>query len=278
MTDIHFSDSTIFAIGLGGALMMILPVILFIVLKIKKNIPVKPVLVGAVTFFLFAIILKLPLAYLLYYADNPVAKEVNNNPWLYYLFGGLLAGVFEESGRFIAFKTILKKDSKRITSLAYGTGHGGFESLYVGYQMLTIIALAVIVNSGDTEQLTRGVSPQQTAVMEEQIRQYASVDLGYVLTMVFERATAMSFHMAMSFIVFKAAKDKKSLWLYPLAVVLHALLDFTLVFTKLGIPLFVFEIMLAVVSVLMLILSYKLVYIRYEEPDEKADQAGKRRL
>ncbi len=269
MSDIHFSDSTIFAIGLSGALMMILPVILFIVLKIKKNIPVKPVFIGAAAFFLFAIILKLPLAYLLYYADNPVAKEINNNPWLYYLFAGLLAGVFEESGRFIAYKTILKNDKKRITSLAYGTGHGGFESLYIGYQMLTIIALAFIVNSGDTAQLTQGVSPEQMALMEEQIRQYASVDIVYALLSVVERAVAISFHMSMSFLVFKAANDKKSLWLYPLAVILHALLDFTIVFTKFGVPMYAFEIALAVFSVTALILAYKLVYKKYEDPAEQ---------
>lgn len=269
MSDIHFSDSTISAIALGGVLMILLPIVLFAVLKIKRNIPVKPVIIGAVTFFLFAIILKLPLAYLLYYADNPIAKEINNNPWLYYLIGGLLAGVFEESGRFIAYKTILKKDKKRITALSYGTGHGGFESLYIGYQMLTIIALAVMVNSGNTAQLTDGMSPGQIAVMEEQIRQYASFDLGYMLLSILERAIAISFHIAMSFLVFKAASDNKSIWMYPLAVFLHTLLDFSIVFTKSGLPLYVFEIIFAAFSVTALIFAYKFVYKKYEDPVEQ---------
>ena len=267
MTDIHFSDSTIIFIGLSGAVMMLLPIILFAVLKVKKNIPVKPVFVGAMIFVLFALVLKLPIAYLLYYADNPVAKEINSDPWLYFVIAGMLAGIFEESGRFIAYKTLLKKDRNRITSLSYGVGHGGIESLYIGIQMLSLIALALMVNSGGIAQITGELDPAQTAVAEEQIRQYAAFDGTYAVLGVVERASAICFHIAMSFLVFKAANDKKSLWLYPLAVFIHALIDFSIVFTKFDVPMYVFEIVFASVSALALFLSYKFVYKTVEPPE-----------
>ena len=40
-----------------------------------------------------------------------------------------MAGIFEETGRFLAFKTVLrKKQGKDINALMYGAGHGGFEA------------------------------------------------------------------------------------------------------------------------------------------------------
>lgn len=36
------------------------------------------------------------------------------------MVGALLAGVFEETGRYVAFKFILKKRENKATALAYG--------------------------------------------------------------------------------------------------------------------------------------------------------------
>ena len=50
---------------------------------------------------------------------------------LYALYGGLAAGLFEETGRLLAFRFILKPHTARITALSYGIGHGGIEAFWV---------------------------------------------------------------------------------------------------------------------------------------------------
>lgn len=43
---------------------------------------------------------------------------------------------------------------------------------------------------------------------------------------VYERLIAMTFHVCMSVWVYKAVSQKGKIWLYPAAIVMHALTDF----------------------------------------------------
>ena len=43
---------------------------------------------------------------------------IQGNIWLYALYGGLAAGIFEETGRFLAFRFVLRGRQDRITALA----------------------------------------------------------------------------------------------------------------------------------------------------------------
>lgn len=109
MDNLHFTDEAIAGLIIQSILMIIIPVILFIVWKIKTHEKVLPVIIGAVTWLLFAIILKLAPAYFLLQADNPIAKTISGNIWYTSILAGVLAGVFEETGRFVSFKTVLRK-------------------------------------------------------------------------------------------------------------------------------------------------------------------------
>ena len=259
MDNIHFGNENMLAIGICSALMVIMPVTVFVIWKVKTHSKIKPVFVGAVTFLLFAIVLKLPFAYLLYQSGSPVSEAINSNPWLYYLFGGLLAGLFEESGRFIAFKTVMKNNKQKTDAVTYGIGHGGIESIYIGLSLLSFIAIGVMINSGNTSQLTEGAAPEQIEALKDQLAQYASFDITGVFTGVLERASAMLIHISLSMLVFEAANSRKRLWLYPCAVLTHFVFDFIIVFTKFGLPLIALEIIFVVFSVTTFIIAKKAV-------------------
>ena len=66
---------------------------------------------------------------------------IRGNIWLYALYGGLMAGLFEETGRYLAFSFALKKyRAKNVNALMYGAGHGGFEAIViVGLTMINNI-------------------------------------------------------------------------------------------------------------------------------------------
>lgn len=271
MENLHFSDYSLINIGLSGFLMIIIPAILLVIFKIKTKSPIAPVIAGAVTFFLSAIVLKIPFAFFLFQFESPVSKTIISSPILSYLIAGLLAGILEETGRFFAFKTALKKYDKKITSLSYGIGHGGFESIYIGISILSIFPIAFMINSGNTSQLTEGLSDENLAVAVQQISQYSSMTIFTVLLSVSERIFSIALHISLSVLVFKAARNKRSFWLYPLAVLIHAVIDFSLVVSVFGMPAWCLEIIFAVISFTLLIISIFFIYKRTENEDNSSD-------
>ncbi len=249
MENIHFTDESIIGLVLQGVLMMILPIILLIIWKIKTHESIGPVFVGAVTWFLFAIILKLAPAYFLMKHDNPVANTISGNIWLTMALAGVLAGVFEETGRFIAFKFVLKKYGKRITSLSYGIGHGGFESLYVGFQVITIAFVGIMINNGMSDQITAGADEATIQLALGSLADKADLTIVDCLIGTFERIPAIVAHISFSVLVFAAVKNKKYAYLFPLSIVLHTLFDFsTVLYSAKIVPALVFELIFAALA------------------------------
>ena len=84
--------------------------------------------IGMGIFFLFAGILEGPF--------RGIARQFQHTPWAYALYGALLAGVFEEVGRFLGFKFIQKRIPDKMndpeTPFLYGLGHGGLEMILIG--------------------------------------------------------------------------------------------------------------------------------------------------
>ena len=234
MENIHYTDEAIAGLFVQCAFMILIPIVLFIVWKVKTHEKVFPVIIGAAAWFLFAIILKLAPAYFLLYADNPVAKTTSGNIWYTMMLAGILAGVFEETGRFIAFKTVLKKYEHRRSSISYGIGHGGFESIYIGAQMLMFPIMGIMINSGMGDQITAGMDEAMKATAFAQLDQYANLTIPECLLGAFERIPSILFHISASVLVFAAAWEKKYIFLYPLMILVHALIDFSAVFSQAG--------------------------------------------
>ena len=266
MEDIRYTTEAITGLFLQGMLMIVLPAILLIIWEVRTRENVIPVIVGAAVFFLFAIVLKIAPAYFLLQHDNPVAKAITGNLWLTYLTVGLLAGVFEETGRFLAFKTVLKKYDRKRSSISYGIGHGGFESMYIAGSTITMAVLGILVNSGHMDLLmSQGMDESASAAMTAQLSSLAGATLGECLLGVFERISAIVAHISFSVLVFAAAREKKYFILYPLAVILHALFDFCIVFYANGtLPVLAMEAGLAVVAAVLAIFA-RVIYKRYEK-------------
>lgn len=104
-------------------------------------------LTGAGTFVLFALVLE-PILHNLV-LRSPAGASIQGNVLLYGLYGGLAAGLFEETGRLLAFRLVLQKSPARITALSYGIGHGGIEALLlVGLTMVSNLILGLAHSSG----------------------------------------------------------------------------------------------------------------------------------
>ena len=166
--------------------------------------------VGAGTFIVFALVLEQALHALV--LGSPLGGAIQGNIWLYGLYGGLAAGLFEETGRLIAFRSLLKKHTAPATALAYGAGHGGAEAvLVVGAAMLNNLLVLLLAGSGAV------TDPAVLSAAET----VAAVPVWTFLWTALERVLAVALHVSNSVLVFAAARRPGKGWLYLAAVLLH---------------------------------------------------------
>jgi len=223
----------LFAVGL--AIWVVAPVMLTILWVVKKKEPVTTVLIGAAAFFVFVMVLEKPIQNVLVFPtqmrlpDHAISSFINDRPLLWVLVVSLFPGAFEETGRFIVFKTLLKKNKNRETSISYGIGHGGFEVMYLmGLTYIGNIVTAVMINSGAFGAVIEQVAeqaPEQLDTLYLQTDLIAAFSAGDLAVGIVERIFAVLLHIGLSILVFYAAREKGRFVLYPLAVLLHTAMD-----------------------------------------------------
>ncbi|MBQ2100095.1 MAG: YhfC family intramembrane metalloprotease [Lachnospiraceae bacterium] len=219
----------------GTVLFIAVPLIIAILWTKKKKEKFSTILVGAATFILFAILLEKPIQNILVFptlmglSEHAASKFINARPILWALIVGLFPGVFEETGRLVAFKTVLRKRQNRETSISHGIGHGGIEVILIlGLTYVTYISYAFMINSGTFGTMIEQMAtqaPDQVSQGYAIAEQLATFSVGDLVVNIIERIFAFMYHTGASMLVFYACRDKKRFWLYPLAILLHAMID-----------------------------------------------------
>lgn len=157
----------------------------------------RPVLLGAATFFVFQMLLRIPLLqwvlpqsvhYVLFQATQPMVHLL--------LLSGT-AGIFEEVGRYLVMRRFMK-DAPAAHAVGFGVGHGGIEAvLLVGLQLAFLgVASPSMIPGMGASFFAAGV----------------------------ERIFAMGFHICLSVMVWRSLRDRRPLFLL-LAILLHTLLN-----------------------------------------------------
>lgn len=202
------------------------PILLLIIWRMKKKSNLMPALTGAVTFIVAALVLENIPKYFLFSGTNTVSEYVLNHAWAYTLAGALLAGIFEECGRFVAFRFFLKNHTVKKTAITYGIGHGGIECIILlGLGMVSNLSMAFAINSGAISALMENIPAEQLTAYENIITTLTTATFGTFLLGMWERIFAVLFHIALSVLVFAGVKEKSKFYLFPLAILLHAGLD-----------------------------------------------------
>jgi uncharacterized membrane protein YhfC len=214
------------AFGLMIAAGLILPTVLCIWWLKTRHEKFTSVLTGAMTFLIFALVLE-SIVHSIVFMVFPGIKD---NVVAYMLYGALMAGIFEETGRLVAFKTLLRKRTNRETSISYGIGHGGIEVVFVlGLTYFQFLSYAMMLNNGTFGTVVAQVAekaPEKLSQVQSVIDSLTGFTFTSLLAAAVERVFAVLFHIGASILVFYACKDKKKFWLYPLAILLHTAMDF----------------------------------------------------
>lgn len=245
---------------ISALIAIILPIIIAIILKKKTKGSYKTILFGAIGFFASAMILEGIVNYFLLTMQNPVSYFINSHTWLYCLYGCLAAGFFEETGRYVVYKTLLKKERNNSVPLLYGIGHGGVESiLLVGMNIIAVIALSLQMNSLGSSAVLKDLPEASATATISLVQQLFSGSPFVLLLGGLERISGIMIHLSLSVIVYKAVSCNGKSYLYPLAIIFHAIFDLPAMLYKIGsINLITTEILLLVFSSLLLFITLKM--------------------
>jgi uncharacterized membrane protein YhfC len=169
-----------------------------------------------------------------------------------------MAGIFEETARFISFKILKKKFTGISTGLSYGIGHGGIESvLLAGFSMMAGLVLSILINTGNIEIITGKLQGEALDQLNIQLSTISTTPSYMFLLSGVERIFAISIQISLSVIVFYSVFCKNKLWLFPSAIILHAVIDFSPAAFQVGIikSILLVYILLCVSSAIMTILT-----------------------
>lgn len=208
------------SILISTILPIIVPVILFVYFYKKYRISIKAVIVGGMFFIIFVMIIERTLHnYILF--TNITTMIWMENPLIYALYGGLAAGIFEESARYISFKWILKNNRKWEDGVAYGIGHGGIEAILIGaISNLQLYIFARYINMGIFEEKLGEAAPLLEGIKDTLL----TLPAYHFLMSGFERLFALCLQILLSILVLYSVKVKKVKF-FLLAILLHMLFD-----------------------------------------------------
>ncbi len=258
-----------------GMLAFTVPVVLIAVWKLRTRKSLVPFFIGMLTFVVAAKVLETIPHTVFIIMDNPVSRLLKSNAALYALYGGLMAALFEEGGRYVAFHFLIRKYPEKETAVTYGIGHGGVECMLVlGLGYLQYYTYGQLLNNGTFDKMLKTMSGSELKAMQtvgDTIRDLTATDC---LIAGWERISALMLQIGLSILVFKAVKvagQKKMLWI---AMILHMLADIPAgLYQMKAIGLIPTEILLTVLSLAVLLYAMQ-VYKGIKKEAKEASTFG----
>lgn len=262
----YISNNTIIALSVTAILLFLLPVIVTLAWKKKmgKRVSWKPLFIGAIGFVVSARVLELGVHMVCIVGDTPISRFINGNTVAFVLYGIFMAGIFEECGRYVIIKYLMKKNRTTENMIMYGIGHGGIEVWTISLAtIVSYLSMAVMLNQLGIEKFmtATGVTEQTKASAVATMNQIASFGAGNAAIQIIERILCMVIHISLTLIVFYGIRESKKAYL-PLAVLAHAALDLFLALNQRGVvAMWMVEMWLALCCV-MLVLWCKKLYTK----------------
>ncbi|HAP31474.1 MAG TPA: YhfC family intramembrane metalloprotease [Firmicutes bacterium] len=217
------SSHAIIFMSISLLVIITFPLGLAVYLYRKEKIALKAILVGVLVFIVFQLLTRLPILSAL--GNQPWFRELSASSLLFsaLLVGGLSAGLFEETGRYLGFRYFLKDKLSWQNGIAFGIGHGGIEAIVlVGLAYINNIVFSIMINQGLFDS---AIAPQLGTEMAAFVKsQLISTPPATFLLGGLERLLTIIIHIALSLLVLYAVISKKLAYLVY-AILLHTMLN-----------------------------------------------------
>jgi|HubBroStandDraft_6_1064221.scaffolds.fasta_scaffold505499_2 uncharacterized membrane protein YhfC len=217
-------SSVLASLVVSAILSVAWPVAIFLICRRRMTLALRNVLVGAGVFLVFSQVLEKGLHVYLLKANPATAAWLHAYAIGFALYGCLAAGLFEEVGRYLGMRLLVRPTGDPGTAVAYGIGHGGFEAVLIGgVTAVQTFVFATMLDSGRLETaLANAMPPDALAHLRAGLEHLSviAVAAGAV-----ERLIAVLIQIALSLLVWRAVERRRPS-LLALAVMLHAAIDF----------------------------------------------------
>ncbi|HMK72505.1 MAG TPA: YhfC family glutamic-type intramembrane protease, partial [Myxococcaceae bacterium] len=204
--------ATAAGLGLAALLCILGPPLVALLWRRRTGAPWRAFGWGAAVFLVFQVVLRFPW-------QLPLARWANGHPeWMtpFIVFSSFTAGLFEETGRWVGYRTVLRNERNPRAGAMFGLGHGGLEAILLAG--LPFVGLLVAWGMAASGKLSS--APALAAIRQQ------THDLGFFTAQlaVLERASAMAMHVGLALIVLQCFTRRSLGWLF-LAILIHAGVD-----------------------------------------------------
>lgn len=204
------------SIAFAALATLFFPVVLLVVLCVKRKISPRPMTVGILAFFISQVCIRLPVLSVL--GMRPWFQAFAKNSTVVYLVAlSFSAGLFEETARYVGVRFFLKNQRKYRDAVAFGLGHGLCEAvLLVGVSELGMFVVGLMVNGGAFN--------TSVAAAKQTVDSMLKITPVIPFLAVWERVSSVMFHLFATVLIFRAVRERKILW-YFAALAAHTVLD-----------------------------------------------------
>jgi len=213
-------------LALAGVANLALPLGALLVARRRLGFAWMVPLAGAAVFFGSQLLLRLPLVVGLQLALKDVFAASSAARWAWFVFLSFSAGLFEETGRWLGYRFLLRNSPRDVkTAVGFGLGHGGFEAVVlVGLGQLVNAAVMLAFAHGGAD-----LRPAETReALSAQLSAAVALPVWMPLLSVWERVGSMAFHVGLSAVVLVGVARGTLGWLL-VAVLVHGVANLTAV-------------------------------------------------
>ena len=198
-----------------------LPLGLLAYAKKKLGAKIASFFIGCGVFFLVVLLLESLVHRIVFLFTGSALTE---NLVLYALYGGLMAALFEETGRYLAMK-FLVRPLDFPNAFLYGVGHGGLEAMLLcGAASISNLVSANMINSGAMSVQLASLDAQTAANSAAALSAlWTTPSLAFFAGGV-ERIIAVVLHLSLSILVFQSIRKKAPMELVR-AYLFHFVID-----------------------------------------------------
>ena len=186
-----------------------LPIGLYLYLKHKKYARTSSFVAGMLVFILFAMVLE-SLVHSLVFSLTGTA--ITGSLFFYAVYAALMAAAFEETGRWLAMRFVLRPEAM----------------ILLGLTSINNLVNATLINSGELPGVLSGLDEATAESVLAGVSQLWTAPAYLFFVGGLERIVAIFLHIALSVLVWRAVRDKKAGW-YWAAFGGHFAVDFAAV-------------------------------------------------
>jgi uncharacterized membrane protein YhfC len=204
------------------------PIVLAIIARKKLHVGWRYFWFGVLIFAIFQLLTRVPAVLILQSTVlAPLLRTSKTFAWIWLVILALTAGLFEEVGRYVAYRFFMRREEKTWNkAVMYGIGHGGLESaLLVGGGLLIALINLIAYSFMNLNTLPLAAHTQIVNHINAINNRPAWMQLLQLLP-VWERLWTVPIQVALSVLVLQVFRRQTIIWLF-IAILAHFVVDFT---------------------------------------------------